>query len=146
MCFLALSCIETLKNPKKILIIIQRSNGDVFLSMTLINTLYEYYHSPQIDLLVNDDTYPLAKLLSNINFISSSEIFLGPQWTHNFLCVHFLYFLIPNKPKNLKKTVYFLFVVSHNNMVFLFPVGRAILFLSTINSPQSTDTKTKDSF
>ena len=58
-----------MKNPKKILIIIQRSNGDVFLSISLINELYKHYQSPQIDLLVNDDTYPLAKLLPNINFI-----------------------------------------------------------------------------
>ena len=60
---------KILKNPKKILIIIQRSNGDVFLSISLINELYKHYQSPQIDLLVNDDTYPLAKLLPNINFI-----------------------------------------------------------------------------
>jgi heptosyltransferase III len=58
-----------LKNPKKILVIIQRSNGDVFLSSTLINELFKYYDSPKIDLLVNDDTYSLARLLPNINFI-----------------------------------------------------------------------------
>ncbi len=58
-----------MKKPKKILIIIQRSNGDVFLSISIINNLYKYYQSPEIDLLVNDDTYPLAKLLPNINFI-----------------------------------------------------------------------------
>ena len=58
-----------MKSPKKILIVIQRSNGDVFLSVTLINLIYEYFHSPQIDLLVNDDTYSMAKLLPNINFI-----------------------------------------------------------------------------
>ena len=54
---------------KKILIIIQRSNGDVFLSVSLINILYKYYQSPEIDLLINEDTYPLAQLLPNINFI-----------------------------------------------------------------------------
>ena len=58
-----------MKNPKKILVIIQRSNGDVFLSSTLINELFKYYDSPKIDLLVNDDTYSLARLLPNINFI-----------------------------------------------------------------------------
>jgi heptosyltransferase III len=58
-----------LKNPKKILIIIQRSNGDVLLSQALISNLYEYYKSPMIDLLVNDDTLSIARLLSNINFI-----------------------------------------------------------------------------
>jgi heptosyltransferase III len=58
-----------LKNPKKILIIIQRSNGDVLLSQTLIAALYEYYQSPKIDLIVNDDTLSVARLLSNINFI-----------------------------------------------------------------------------
>ena len=58
-----------MKNPKKILIIIQRSNGDVFLSLSLINALYDYYHFPQIDLLVNDDTLTVAKLLPHINYI-----------------------------------------------------------------------------
>ena len=58
-----------MKKIKKILIIIQRSNGDVFLSASLINNLYKYYQLPKIDLLVNDDTYALAKLLPNINFI-----------------------------------------------------------------------------
>ena len=58
-----------MKNPKKILIIIQRSNGDVLLSETLINALYEYYDSPEIDLLVNDDTFHVAELLSNVSYI-----------------------------------------------------------------------------
>ena len=55
-----------MKNPKKILIIVQRSNGDVFLSLSLVNQLYEHYDYPQIDLLVNDDTLPVAKLLSHV--------------------------------------------------------------------------------
>ena len=58
-----------MKKIKKILIIVQRSNGDVLLSLSLINTLYKYYQHPQIDLLVNDDTLAIAKLLPNINFI-----------------------------------------------------------------------------
>ena len=58
-----------MKNPKKILIIIQRSNGDVFLSLSLINQLYEHYDYPQIDLLVNDDTLPVARILPHINCI-----------------------------------------------------------------------------
>jgi heptosyltransferase III len=58
-----------LKNIKKILIIIQRSNGDVFLSLSLINALFDYYDSPLIDLLVNDDTAAVANLLPHINFI-----------------------------------------------------------------------------
>ena len=58
-----------MKEYKKILIIIQRSNGDVFLSLSLINALYEYYHSPKIDLLVNDDTLPVARILPYVNFI-----------------------------------------------------------------------------
>jgi len=58
-----------LKEYKKILIIIQRSNGDVFLSLSLIQALYGYYHSPKIDLLVNDDTLPVASILPYVNFI-----------------------------------------------------------------------------
>ena len=58
-----------MKNPKKILIIVQRSNGDVFLSLSLINQLYEHYDYPQIDLLVNDDTLPVARILPYVNSI-----------------------------------------------------------------------------
>ncbi len=58
-----------MKNPKKILIIVQRSNGDVFLSLSLIKQLYEHYDYPQIDLLVNDDTLPVARILPHVNCI-----------------------------------------------------------------------------
>jgi heptosyltransferase III len=58
-----------LKNPKKILIIIQRSNGDVFLSASTIKNLFEFYNSPIIDLLVNDDTLAVAKLIPFVNKI-----------------------------------------------------------------------------
>ena len=60
---------KKIKKIKKILIIVQRSNGDVFLSLSLINSLYKYFQSPKIDLLVNDDTYPIAKLLPNVSYI-----------------------------------------------------------------------------
>lgn len=53
----------------KILIIIQRSNGDVFLSSPLIDTLYNHYKNSQIDLLVNDDTLGIAKTLNHISKI-----------------------------------------------------------------------------
>ena len=58
-----------MKNPKKILIIIQRSNGDVFLSSSLIKSLFENFEAPQIDFLVNDDTLSIAKLIPFINNI-----------------------------------------------------------------------------
>ena len=58
-----------MKNINKILIIIQRSNGDVFLSLSLINALFRHFGSPNIDLLVNEDTKSVAKLLPNINTI-----------------------------------------------------------------------------
>ena len=58
-----------MKEFNKILIIIQRSNGDVLLSQTLINNIFESYNSPQIDILVNDDTVEVAKLLSNVSDI-----------------------------------------------------------------------------
>ena len=69
MFFLVLSYIGILKKPNKILLIIQRSNGDVFLSLTLIKKLFEHYESPQIDLLVNDDTLAVAELFPYINKI-----------------------------------------------------------------------------
>ena len=58
-----------MKRLSKILIIIQRSNGDVFLSSSLIKVLYEHYESPRIDLLINEDTYAVAKLLPNVQNI-----------------------------------------------------------------------------
>jgi heptosyltransferase III len=67
MFYLVLFFIKILKNPRNILIIIQRSNGDVLLSETLINSLYENFNSPKIDLLVNDDTSKVAELLSNVS-------------------------------------------------------------------------------
>ena len=69
MYFLAPLFIEILKKINKILIIIQRSNGDVLLSQSLISSLYNYYDSPHIDLLVNEDTLQIAKLMQFINFI-----------------------------------------------------------------------------
>ena len=63
MYFLVHSYIKILRKLKKILLIIQRSNGDVFLSSSLVKALYENFESPQIDLLVNDDTQSIAKLI-----------------------------------------------------------------------------------
>jgi len=58
-----------LSKINKILIIVQRSNGDVFLSISLIKKLYEYYDSPKIDLLVNDDTFSVASLIPYVKRI-----------------------------------------------------------------------------
>ena len=54
---------------RKILIIIQRSNGDVFLSIGLIKSIFKFYNSPQIDLLVNNDTFQMANLLPHVSKI-----------------------------------------------------------------------------
>jgi heptosyltransferase-3 len=58
-----------LKNPKRILIIVQRSNGDVFLCLNLIRELYSFYKNANIDILVNSDTLQVAKLLPFIRKI-----------------------------------------------------------------------------
>ena len=58
-----------MNSTKQILIIIQRSNGDVFLSSSLIKALYENYEEPQIDLLINDDTISIAELFPFIRNI-----------------------------------------------------------------------------
>ena len=50
-----------------ILIIMQRSNGDVFLTLPLIRALQHEYPNAHIDMLVNDDTLGIAKTLPNIN-------------------------------------------------------------------------------
>jgi heptosyltransferase III len=54
---------------KKILVIIQRSNGDVFFSNTLIDQLRKAYKPTQIDLLVNVDTLRIAQTLPQIKTI-----------------------------------------------------------------------------
>ena len=54
---------------RKILLIIQRSNGDVLLTSPLIEALHKKYHSAQIDILVNDDTLAIAKRLPHIDTI-----------------------------------------------------------------------------
>jgi heptosyltransferase III len=71
-----------LKNINKILIIVQRSNGDVFLSSSLIKILYSYYKSPEIDLLVNDDTLPVANLIPFVNkvFVFSYKKKQNNRW------------------------------------------------------------------
>ena len=52
-----------------ILVIIQRSNGDVFLSRSLIEQLHKNLKPKSIDLLVNDDTLSTAKLIPHIGQI-----------------------------------------------------------------------------
>ncbi len=49
---------------RKILVIIMRSNGDVYLSLPLLNTLRERYPKAQIDLLVFDTTKETAAALN----------------------------------------------------------------------------------
>jgi len=53
----------------RILVIVQRSNGDVFLSKSLIDNLQNSYKGSKLDLLINDDTYAIASLFENINKI-----------------------------------------------------------------------------
>ena len=69
MFFLVPSYIKTLKPPNRILVIIQRSNGDVLLSLTLIKSLFENFNQPEIDLLINDDTISVAKIIPFVNKI-----------------------------------------------------------------------------
>jgi len=54
---------------RTILVIIQRSNGDVLLSASLINQLNENLKPEAIDVLVNLDTLSIAKTLPNIRQI-----------------------------------------------------------------------------
>lgn len=54
---------------RNILIIVQRSNGDVLLSGPLIQQLSENYPNCNIDLLVNDDTEAIARCLNNVRDI-----------------------------------------------------------------------------
>jgi heptosyltransferase III len=56
-------------NISNILVIIQRSNGDVFLSSSLINELQKKIKPKSIDLLVNDDTVAIAKTIPYVREI-----------------------------------------------------------------------------
>jgi len=52
-----------------VIVIIQRSNGDVFFANSLIQNLKNNFPFLKIDLLVNDDTIQIAKLIPNISQI-----------------------------------------------------------------------------
>lgn len=62
---------------RNILVIVQRSNGDVFLSSPLIEGLFQAYGSPNIDLLVNSDTLAVARTLPRIRDIHVFSYDLG---------------------------------------------------------------------
>ena len=66
--------------------------GALFLSSSLIKALYEHYESPQIDLLVNDDTIAIAKLIPFIKNI------------HTFSYQKKKSFKLIDKGLNLRKT------------------------------------------
>jgi len=67
----------------RILVIIQRSNGDVFFANTVIKYLFNNYSNASIDILVNDDTFQVAKLIPNINqtIIFSYKEKSANRWT-----------------------------------------------------------------
>jgi len=58
-----------MSHPENVLIIIQRSNGDVFLASPLIEAIHSFYAGCQIDLLINDDTLAIAGTLPHIRAI-----------------------------------------------------------------------------
>jgi heptosyltransferase III len=58
-----------IKTKGNILIIIQRSNGDVYLANSIIKYLKDSLNPNAIDLLINDDTYSVARLIPNIRNI-----------------------------------------------------------------------------
>lgn len=62
---------------RNILVIVQRSNGDVFLSSPLIEGLFRAYERPDIDLLVNSDTLAVARMLPHIRDIHVFSYDLG---------------------------------------------------------------------
>lgn len=64
---------ELIVKMNNILIIIRRSNGDVFLSSPLKDTLQRLYPTVQIDYLVNEETVAIAKTISGIRKILSYD-------------------------------------------------------------------------
>ena len=73
-----------MKNPKKILIIIQRSNGDVFLSSNLIGVLYKYYKSPDIDLLINKSLKQIGEFVESDRSYIFSYDFINNTTTNTY--------------------------------------------------------------
>jgi len=67
-------------NPRHILVIVQRSNGDVFLSSPLIEVLFRVYGCPDIDLLVNSDTLAIAGTLPHIKQIHLFSYNVAGKW------------------------------------------------------------------
>lgn len=66
---------------QRILIIIRRSNGDVLLTSPLINALHGHFPNAAIDLLVNQDTLEVAKLIEHVHTIRTYSY----QWReHGF--------------------------------------------------------------
>jgi heptosyltransferase-3 len=73
---------------KKVLIIVRRSNGDVFLSNSLINNLLMNYPDVKIDLIVNQNTYEVAKTLNNISkiyVVKNKKIFGVSRYLSNIM-------------------------------------------------------------
>jgi heptosyltransferase-3 len=62
-----------MKPPKKVLLIIRRSLGDVLAMSPVIDILLRSFPNVSIDLLVNEDTFAAAKLLNGINNIISFD-------------------------------------------------------------------------
>jgi len=58
---------------RRILLIVQRSNGDVFLSSPLVERLHESYPEAKIDMLVNRDTLAIAKTLPHIETVHTYD-------------------------------------------------------------------------
>lgn len=58
-----------MSQPENVLIIVQRSNGDVFLASPLIEAIQSFYPGARIDLLVNDDTLAIARMVPHIRTI-----------------------------------------------------------------------------
>ena len=74
-----------MKNINRILVIVQRSNGDVFYSASLVEKLFKYYDHPEIDILVNDDTLPTARLIKNIENIIEFSYAKKKQYGFRYL-------------------------------------------------------------
>ena len=63
------------------------------MSWSLIARLYEYYQSPEIDVLVNDDTVAVAELLPYVNFVETFSYIKkrDEHWSQEFHLIKKLY-------------------------------------------------------
>lgn len=106
--------LDIVLEARSILIIMRRSLGDVLATSPLVNVLHEFNPEVQIDLLVNDDTYEMAKAIRyvrkvhNFSYNWSKRGFWG-RWKNEITLIRDIigrYDLAISLTANERSTIY----------------------------------------